>query len=268
MLPCPALRLAAAIIALLLAPITPPPAIAGETAPLRIFAAVSLTEALQELAADYASTGAAEPRLTFAASPVLARQIEAGAPADIFVSADQEWMDYLEARELIRPASRRDVAGNRLVLIAAAHNTAGIALVQGADIAGALKGGRLACADPDSVPAGRYARAALMSLGIWPSLADRLARAENVRVALAWVARGEAPLGIVYVTDALAEARIRVVDTFPEDSHPPIRYPAAAMRDAATKAEDFLTFLQQPAAQARLHERGFETLLPAADPRR
>jgi molybdate transport system substrate-binding protein len=261
------LRAAAAIFAAQLAAVMPS-AIAEDVAPLRIFAAASLTEALQDLAADYASTGAAEPRLTFAASPVLARQIEAGAPADIFVSADQEWMDYLEARELIRPASRRDVAGNRLVLIAAAHNTAGIALVQGADIAGALKGGRLACADPDSVPAGRYARAALMSLGIWPSLADRLARAENVRVALAWVARGEAPLGIVYVTDALAEPRVRILDTFPEDSHLPIRYPAAAMRDAATKAEDFLTFLQQPAAQARLHERGFETLLPAADPRR
>lgn len=264
MLPCPALRLAAAFIALLLAPITPP-AIAGETAPLRIFAAVSLTEALQDLAADYASTGAAEPRLTFAASPVLARQIEAGAPADIFVSADQEWMDYLEARELIRPASRRDVAGNRLVLIAAAHNTAGIALVQGTDIAGALKGGRLACADPDSVPAGRYARAALMSLGIWPSLADRLARAENVRVALAWVARGEAPLGIVYETDALTEPRVRILDTFPEDSHLPIRYPAAAMREAPAQAEAFLQFMKQPQAQMRLQKRGFQTPVAAEE---
>lgn len=261
---CPALRLAAVIIALLLAPITPP-AIAGETAPLRIFAAVSLTEALQELAADYASTGAAEPRLTFAATPVLARQIEAGAPADIFVSADQEWMDYLEARELIRPASRRDVAGNRLVLIAAAHDTAGIALVHGADIAGALKGGRLACADPDSVPAGRYARAALMSLGIWPSLADRLARAENVRVALAWVARGEAPLGIVYETDALAEPRVRILDTFPEDSHLPIRYPAAALREAPAQAEAFLQFLEQPQARMRLQNRGFQAPVAAEE---
>lgn len=228
---------------------------------LRVFAAVSLTELLQDLGADYAAaTGLPAPRLSLAASSVLARQIEAGAPADVFISADAEWMDYLVARDLMRAQTRRDIAGNRLVLIAPAQRAPALTLEPGADIAGALAGGRLACADPDSVPAGRYARAALGSLGLWAGLADRLARAENVRSALAWVARGEAPLGIVYATDAATEPRVRVVDTFSESTHLPIRYPAAALRDAPPQAEDFLRFLGTPAAAERMRERGFDAV--------
>ena len=233
--------------------------------PLRVFAAVSLTEVLQDLSADYAAaTGRPAPRLNLAASSMLARQIQAGAPADVFIPADAEWMDYLVARGLVQARTRRDVAGNRLVLIAPAARVPALTLKPGADIAGALAGGRLACADPDSVPAGRYARTALRSLGVWAGLADRLARAENVRSALAWVARGEAPLGIVYATDALTEPLVRVVDTFDEASHLPIRYPAAAVRDASPEAEAFLRFLATPGAAERLRTRGFD---PVADQR-
>lgn len=238
---------------------------AEDPAPLRVFAAVSLSEVLQDLAADYAAaSGRPAPRLSLAASSMLARQIEAGAPADVFISADAEWMDYLVARDLAQAQTRRDIAGNRLVLIAPAARVPVLTLTPGADIAGALAGGRLACADPDSVPAGRYARTALSSLGVWAGLADRLARAENVRSALAWVARGEAPLGIVYATDALTEPLVRVVDTFDEASHLPIRYPAAAVRDASPEAEAFLRFLATPGAAERLRTRGFD---PVADQR-
>lgn len=234
---------------------------AQDPAPLRVFAAVSLSEVLQDLAADYAAaSGRPAPRLSLAASSMLARQIEAGAPADVFISADAEWMDYLVARDLAQAQTRRDIAGNRLVLIAPAARVPVLTLTPGADIAGALAGGRLACADPDSVPAGRYARTALSSLGVWAGLADRLARAENVRSALAWVARGEAPLGIVYATDALTEPLVRVVDTFDASTHPPIRYPAAALRNAQPEAEAFMRFLGMPAAARRLRTRGFDAV--------
>lgn len=228
-----------------------------EEQPLRVFAAASLTEVLQQLASDYVATGAKAPRLTFAASSQLARQIEAGAPADIFVSADQEWMDYLAARDLIQAGTRRDIAGNTLVLIAPVDSTIALRLVPGADIARALAGGRLATGDPDSVPAGRYARGALMSLGAWPAVADHLARAESVRVALAYVARAEAPLGIVYATDARTEPRVRIVDSFPENSHLPIRYAAALLRQAPPATGAFLEFLEGEVARRRFRERGF-----------
>lgn len=230
--------------------------------PIRVFAAASLTEVMRDLAGDFAGSGAHAPMLVFAASSTLARQIEAGAPADVFISADEEWMDYLAARDLIRSGSRRLIAGNRLVLIAPATRPVRLRLGPDADILGALSGGRLACADPDSVPAGRYARSALMSLGLWNTLADRLARAENVRAALMWVARGEAPLGIVYETDARAEPGVDVVDTFGEETHLPIRYPAAALRNAPAAADDFLRFLGGTVARERLRQRGF-TSIPA-----
>jgi molybdate transport system substrate-binding protein len=238
---------------------------ADETPALRVFAAASLTEVLQDIAADYTKTGAASPLLSFAASSALARQIEAGAPADVFVSADEEWMDYLAARDLIRTTSRRPIAGNRLALIAPAGSTLVLPLVRGVDFVAALHGGRLATADPDSVPAGRYARSALMSLNAWPALADRLARAENVRMALAYVARGEAPLGIVYATDAQIEPRVRVLGLFPENTHLPILYPAAALRDAPAGADGFLRFLAAPQALERLRQRGFTTVPAPAE---
>lgn len=244
------------IVALLFAPLAAR-AGAPEEQPLRVFAAASLTEVLQQLAIDYAATGAGEPRLTFAGSSQLARQIEAGAPADIFISADQEWMDYLAARDLIQSRTRRDIAGNTLVLIAPVDSRITLRLVPGADLAAALGGGRLATGDPDSVPAGRYARGALMSLGAWPAVADRLARAENVRIALTYVARAEVPLGIVYATDARTEPRVRIVDTFPETSHLPIRYAAAVLRQASDEAGAFLAFLTGEVATRQFRERGF-----------
>jgi molybdate transport system substrate-binding protein len=233
---------------------------ATDAEPLVVFAAVSLTDALGKVAAEWSRIGNSAPRLSFAASSALARQVEAGARADVFVAADQEWMDYLAARGLIRGDSRRDILGNRLVLIAPADSVLALKITAGFPLAAALGRGRLATGDPDIVPVGRYARTALTSLGVWGEVADRLVRADNVRVALAYVARGEAPLGIVYATDAQAEPRVRVIDTFPADSHAPITYPAAVLRDARPRAQDFLDFLRGEAAGRIFAAAGF---LPA-----
>jgi molybdate transport system substrate-binding protein len=231
--------------------------------PLTVFAAASLTDVLQEIGQDYAATGATMPQMSFAASSVLARQVESGARADVFISADQEWMDYLAARGLLRSGTRHDVVGNRLVLVAPVDSTVSLAIAPGFPLVAALgPAGRLATGDPDFVPAGKYARSALMTLGVWGDVADRLVRAENVRVALAYVARGEAPLGIVYATDAQAEKRVKVVGTFPADSHLPIRYPVAALREAAPEADAFVAYVMGPAAAARFRQAGF-TPLPA-----
>src|SRR5467141_1658386 len=199
---------------------------AGENAPaqLLVFAAASLSEALDEVGRAFTTRTGVRVNASYAASSVLAKQIEAGAPADAFFSADLAWVDYLDERGLLKRGSRRDVLGNSLVLIAPADSPLRLSIAPGFDLTAALGEGRLATADPDSVPAGKYARAALTKLGVWQSVSDRLVRGENVRAALAYVARGEAPLGIVYQTDAQAEKRVRVVDVFPEDSHPPITY--------------------------------------------
>lgn len=228
--------------------------------PLTVFAASSLTEVLQEVAVAWAGTGKPAPRLSFASSAVLARQIEAGAEADVFFSADREWMDYLADRGLIRRDTRRDLLANRLVLIAPADSPVTLSIERGFDLPGALDGGRLAVGDPDYVPAGKYARGALSSLGVWPDVADRLVRAENVRVALAYVARAEAPLGIVYATDARTEPQVRVVDAFPDDSHPPIRYPVAATRSGRTSATDFIRFAAGRGGVTLFEEAGFIVL--------
>lgn len=232
---------------------------AAEAPPgLTVFAAASLTDVLQQIGADYAATGQPLPRFSFAASSALARQIESGARADVFFSADREWMDYLESRGLLRGGTRRDVVANSLVLIAPADSRLQLAVAPGFPLAAALgPRGRLATGDPDFVPVGRYARAALTTLGVWDGIAGRLVRADNVRVALAYVARGEAPLGIVYATDAQADARVRVVAAFPADSYPPIRYPVAATRDAAAGAEAFIAFVSGPVAAARFAAAGF-----------
>ena len=224
---------------------------------LLVFAAASLTEVLGEIGTVYQADTGKPVKFSFAASSALARQIEAGAQADLFVSADLEWMDYLAERKLIATESRRNVAGNRLVLIAPADSSSRIDLVAGLDLRGALGVGRLALADPDIVPAGRYARAALQALRGWSFVSGRLARAENVRVALAYVATGEAPLGIVYETDARIEPRIRVIGVFPVTSHPAIRYPAAMTRGAGSDARAFLEFLGSPKARAALARHGF-----------
>ena len=227
---------------------------------LLVFAAASLTDVLGEIGKVYESTTGKRVKFSFAASSALARQIEAGARADVFVSADLEWMDYLADRKLIAADSRRNVAGNRLVLIAPADSTARIELTDGLDLRGTLGERRLAIADPDIVPAGRYAKAALEALHGWSGVSDRLARAENVRVALAYVATGEAPLGIVYETDARVEPRVRIVGTFPAESHPEIRYPAALVSVARVDARGFLDFLGSSQARAAFARHGFVTV--------
>jgi len=223
-----------------------------------VLAAASLQEALTAAADSWASQEHPRPTLSFAASSALARQVEAGAPADLFVSADSEWMDYLAARRLVRPGSRANLATNRLILIAPAASRARVAMGPRLALAPALGVWRLAMADPDSVPAGRYGREALTRLGAWPQVAARLARAENVRAALALVARGEAPLGVVYATDARAEPRVRIIAEFPAASHTPIVYPVAGLARAANpEGEAFRRFLLSPQGQAILRRFGF-----------
>jgi len=227
---------------------------------LLVFAAASLTEVLDDIGKEYQATTGKRVKFSFAASSALARQIEAGAQADLFVSADLEWMDYLAERKLIAASSRRNVAGNRLVLIAPADSTARIEISDGLDLRSTLGERRLAIADPDIVPAGRYAKAALETLHGWSGVSDRLARAENVRVALAYVATGETPLGIVYETDARVEPRVRIVGIFPAESHPEIRYPAALTSVAGGDAKDFLDFLGSPQVRAAFTRHGFVTV--------
>lgn len=197
-------------------------------ADVTVFAAASLKESLDEQVKVFsASHKDVYVRVSYAASNALAKQIEAGAPAHLFISADEEWMDYVAQKKLIVAASRRDLVRNDLVLIAPAASTKLMNIAPNFPLAAALAGGRLAVANPDAVPAGKYAKAALTQLRVWSSVMGQLARAENVRAALAFVARAETPLGIVYRTDALAEPRVSIVGTFPADSHPAIVYPAA-----------------------------------------
>lgn len=189
----------------------------------------------------WARKGHPRPVLSFAASSALARQVAAGAPADLFVSADEPWMDDVERRGLIVAGTRAPFLGNRLVLVTPRSNPANVAL---GNLAAALGNGRLAMADPDSVPAGKYGKAALEKLGLWNAVAPKVVRAENVRAALAFVERGAAQYGVVYLTDARASPKVRVAATFPADSHPPIRYPLARLKASTSPdAEPFRAFL-------------------------
>jgi molybdate transport system substrate-binding protein len=227
-------------------------------ADLTFFAAASLSNALPEIAAAYKQQTGKTVKFSFAASSVLARQIEASPGVDLFMSADADWMDYLDNRGLINHATRKTLLSTHLVLIAPVASTVTLKLGPHVDLVGALKGGRLAIADPDSVPAGKYGKSALTSLGIWNSLVDHTANAESVRVALAYVARGETPLGIVYATDAKIEPKVKVIDTFPDKTHAPIVYPAAMTKDAKPEAKGFLDFLSGPQARAVFVKYGFE----------
>jgi len=233
-------------------------------APVTVFAAASLTDALTQVGKAYKRDTHRKVVFSFAASSALARQIAASPGADIYVSADTKWMDYLQKRRLIDDASRINLLGNTLVLIAPATSRVVFKLEPHADLAKALDGGRLALADPAAVPAGLYAKAALSSLGMWNSVANKVVPAENVRVALAYVARGEAPLGVVYKTDALMEPHVRVVDTFAADSHPPIVYPAALMKGARRGARAFLVYLKSARAKTIFEKDGFTVLGAAA----
>lgn len=228
---------------------------------LLVFAAASLTEALDEVNRAFSAQTHLAVKASYAASSVLAKQIDAGARADVFFSADREWMDYLEQRGRLRSGTRRDVLGNTLVLIAPADGRVELKIVPGFALLAALGNGRLAMADPDSVPAGLYGKAALSKLGVWAGVAPRLARAENVRAALAYVARGETPLGIVYGTDAAAQTRVRVLDVFPADTHPLIVYPAALTAGARPAAPQYLAFLGGEAARTIFARYGFRALV-------
>jgi molybdate transport system substrate-binding protein len=248
-------------LALLFAALTalslPPAARSQPAAGVTVFAAASLTDSLKSIADAYQARTGNKIVLSFGASSTLARQIEQGATADLFFSADTDWMDYLQKTGLIAEASRKDLLGNQLVLIAAGDNATRLKIAPHFDLAGALQGGRLALADPTSVPAGKYGKAALTALGVWDSVASRIAPAENVRIALQYVAHGEAPFGIVYATDAKADPTVRVVGVFPQTSHPPIIYPVALTKTASPQALGFLTFLEGPEARAIFVKAGF-----------
>lgn len=248
-----------------LLPLAGQPARAAE--PVVIFAAASLKNALDEASALWAKQTGKATRISYAGSNALAKQIEAGAPADLFISADEAWMNYAEKAGSIRSGSRFDLLRNALVLIAPAGAGAGadpqIALAPdlGSTLSKALAGGKLAMANTDAVPAGKYGKAALDKLGAWEAVKGQVAQAENVRAALLLVARGEAPLGIVYATDAAAEPKVRVVATFPSDSHPPITYPAALTKDSANPdAAAFLAFLTSPPARGAFERQGFTVI--------
>ena len=218
-----------------------------------VLAAASLQEALEQAAAAWEAEGHPAPVLSFAGTSALARQVEQGAPADLFISADEEWMDTLAGENLLRAGTRRDLLGNDLVVIAP-RGAKAPALAD-------LGDGKLALADPGAVPAGKYAKASLESLGLWADLADNVVPAENVRAAMALVERGEAPLGVVYATDALASDKVAVVEKLPGASHPPIRYPAAVLAGSKNpQAEEFLAYLASDAADKIFAEHGFEII--------
>lgn len=229
--------------------------------PVTVFAAASLKNALDEASAAYArDSGTPSARISYAASSVLAKQIEQGAPADVFLSADSDWMDYLAGKGLIKAGSRVGLFTNHLALVAPRDSMVKLEIQRGFPLAAALNGGRLAMAGAD-VPAGRYGQASLTTLGVWDQVKDRTARGENVRATLQFVARGEAPLGIVYDTDANAEPNVRIVGLFPDASHPKIVYPGAlAATPASPGAAAYLAYLKSAKAGAIFRKYGFATL--------
>ena len=235
-----------------------PAALAQERA-VTVYAAISLKEALDELSQRYERESGTPVKPVYAATSTLARQIDKGAPADVFISADAGWMNYLESQRAVRANTRVDLLTNRLVLIAPRENAVSVKIEPGLRLADALRDARLAMADPQSVPAGKYGKAALQALKAWEDVEPKVVRAQNVRAALALVARGEAALGIVYATDAAAEKNVRIVAEFPPGSHPRIVYPAAILRDSRSpKAAPFLRFLQSAAARSVWQHHGFD----------
>lgn len=233
----------------------------AEDKPITIFAAASLKNALDDVSGTWVAEGHPKPSISYAASGPLAKQIEAGAPADVFITADLDWMNYAEKKNLIDLASRVTLLGNRLVLVAPRDARATFDLKPGADLAGFLGDGRLALGQPQSVPAGKYGQAALEKLGLWDKVKDKLAQADSVRSALFLVARGEAAAGIVYQTDAAAEPGVKIIATFPADSHPPILYPAARVAASTnTDATAFLAFLSSARARPAFEKQGFLVL--------
>jgi len=230
---------------------------ARASGPLLVFAAASLRNALDEVVQAYPGE---RPVVSYAGSSTHARHIEGGAPVGVFIAADRDWMDYLHDRGFLIPGTRHDLLGNRLVLVARPGSELALAIGPGMPLAQALGDGRLALAHPDHVPAGKYARSALERLGVWQQVKQRIASAGNVRAALALVARGEAPLGIVYQTDVNAEPKVRVVGRFDASLHPPIVYPMALVRGAERRADAFAEFLRNERAQRIFENHGFARL--------
>lgn len=247
---------------IMVAALTGLPALATAAAEPVVFAAASLKNALDDAAALYADRTGNRVVVNYAGSSALARQIEAAAPADIFFSANLDWMDYLDELGLIRTESRNTLLGNAIVLVAPKNTDAAIEIAAGMDLVDLLGAdGRIAMANVDSVPAGKYGKATLEHFGIWDSLADRIVQADNVRAALAFVASGEVPLGIVYATDAVAEPDVRIVGTFPDNSHSPVLYPVALTASSTNPAAvSFIEFLKSPAARPSFEKQGFVVL--------
>jgi molybdate transport system substrate-binding protein len=238
------------------------PACAQVKEPL-VFAAASMKTALDEVAGQWRRESGKKVVISYAASNTLVKQIEQGAPADIFISADLDWMDYGQQKNLIDAQTRSNLLGNRIVLVAPKDSTLKVNITRGFDLASALKGGRLAMGNVDSVPAGKYGKAALEKLGAWDGVKDKIAQADNVRAALALVSLGEAPLGIVYQTDAASDPSVKIVATFPEDSHPPIIYPIALTRTSTNPdARAFLSYIRSAAAKPAFEREGFTVLGP------
>lgn len=250
--------LSAALITLASLALIGAPAFA-QAKPVRVYAASSVTDAMDEIGALYEKKGHPKPVLVYAASSVLAKQIEQGAPADFFISADEAWMDYVSVRKLIDPATRTSALSNTLVLVAPSDRPLSVKIGKGMDLLGALQGGKLAMGDPDSVPAGKYGKAALESLGVWSQVAGSVVRAENVRSALQFVQRGEASAGIVYRTDQIGvKDKVALVGEFPESSHPHISYPMAVVKsDNGAEAARFAAFVKSPEARAVFKRLGF-----------
>lgn len=227
-------------------------------AQVTVFAAASATDALNEIGKAFTAAGGKEIVPSYASSSTLAKQIENGAPANLFLSADERWMDYLAEKGLVADGTRLNLLGNRVVLIAPRDSTAKVDIAPGFPLAKLLGEGRLAVGDPSHVPVGAYTEAALKKLGVWEQVQGKLAPADSVRAALAFVERGETPFGIVYATDAAVTDKVKVVGVFPEDSHPPVVYPVALVKDKDTAdAKAFLAFLQGPQAKAVFEKYGF-----------
>jgi molybdate transport system substrate-binding protein len=239
----------------------PQPLVAQER--ITVFAAASLKNALDDMNAAFAKATGVKVTTSYAASPALAKQIEQGAPADVFISADLQWMDYLGERKLIKPDSRFNLLGNRLVLIAPTDSKiANVTIGQDFDVAKLAGPGRIAVADVNAVPAGRYAKAALEKLSAWAAAEPKLAQAENVRAALAFVAREETPIGIVYETDAKVEPKVKIIGAFPDGSYPPVTYPVAVTATATKQSiSQYLHFLRSPGAKAIFEKYGFSFLI-------
>jgi len=234
------------------------PVLSEDAETVTVFAAASTTNAVSDIGKLFAGKGKGQFRPSFASSSTLAKQIEQGAPADVYISANPKWMDYLADKHLIEPGSRFDLLGNRIVLIAPAGSAVSLEIGPGFPLAATLGGNRLAMGDPDHTPAGIYAKQALQSLGVWDAVSHSVARSKDVRAALALVERGETPLGVVYATDAAISDKIRVVGIFPEDAHPEITYPVAIVAGKASPAaRNFLDFMNTPEARAVFEKYGF-----------